>query len=144
MSRWHKWDMALSTAQHSVVIGTLLGDGAMRCKRNALLEINHCAAQKPYVDWKYILLRDLVRTPPRLRNGNGARHAYRFTTLSLPVLTPYYRTFYDAQKKRVPNLLLTPLALAVWFMDDGSRTYKAVYFNTQQFPQDDQMLSPPR
>jgi hypothetical protein len=32
---------SLSDEQHFIVVGTLLGDGTMRCKANALLEINH-------------------------------------------------------------------------------------------------------
>jgi hypothetical protein len=32
---------SLTEVQHQIVIGSLLGDGAMRCKTNALLEINH-------------------------------------------------------------------------------------------------------
>lgn len=125
--------MGLTQEQRSLITGTLLGDGAMRCKTNALLEINHCAAQKAYVDWKYGILRDLVRTPPRVRAGNGKRLAYRFTTLSLPALMPFYSAFYDGARKMVPELILTPLALAVWFMDDGCRSRRAVYLNTQQF-----------
>lgn len=123
----------LTPVQRSVIVGTLLGDGAMRRKKNALLEINHCAAQKPYVDWKFSVLRDLVGTPPAVRRGNGRREAYRFTTLSLPELTPYHRAFYSGSHKIVPTLNLTPLAIAVWFMDDGCKSRRAVYFNTQQF-----------
>lgn len=123
----------LTCEQRAVIIGTLLGDGAMRCKKNALLEINHCAAQRTYVDWKFDVLRELVGTPPCARDGNGNREAYRFTTLSLPVLTPYYRAFYAGGRKVIPILKLTPLALAVWFMDDGCKSHRAVYFNTQQF-----------
>ncbi len=39
---------SLSEAQHAIVIGTLLGDGSMRCKTNALLEINHSFSQRSY------------------------------------------------------------------------------------------------
>lgn len=124
---------SLSETQHSLIVGSLLGDGAMRCKANALLEINHCLAQKEYVDWKYQLLAPLVRTPPKQRNGNGSRMAYRFTTLSLPQLTPYYQAFYSNKRKVIPPLTLTPLSLAVWFMDDGCKSYRALYLNTQQF-----------
>jgi hypothetical protein len=126
--------------QHSVIIGTLLGDGAMRCKTNALLEINHSAKQRRYVDWKYEQLIGLVGTPPRQRQGNGGRVAYRFVTRSLPELTPYYQLFYELHRKRVPSVELSPLALAVWFMDDGSRSRSAVYLNTQQFGHDCQSL----
>jgi hypothetical protein len=99
----------------------------------ALLEINHSATQATYVDWKYRHLADLVATPPKQRVGNGTRTAYRFVTRSLPVLTPYYRLFYESGKKQAPELELSALALAVWFMDDGCKSRTAVYLNTQQF-----------
>ena len=124
---------SLSEAQHSLVIGSLLGDGSMRCKTHALLEINHSASQRSYVDWKYQHLAELVATPPSLRQGNGNRVAYRFVTRSHSSLTPYYELFYEFKRKRVPALELSSLSLAVWFMDDGSRSRSAVYLNTQQF-----------
>ena len=124
---------SLSETQRSIVIGTLLGDGAMRCKANALLEINHSVRQYTYVDWKFRNLAELVSTPPRQRNGNGGRIAYRFVTRSLPAFTPYYRLFYKLGRKVVPEVELTPLTLAVWLMDDGSKSRRALYLNTQQF-----------
>jgi recombination protein RecA len=125
---------SLAEAQRSIIVGCLLGDGAMRCKANALLEVNHASSQRDYVDWKYHQLTDLCGTPPKIRQGNGRRIAYRFTTLSLPRLTPLYREFYNGKHKVVPeSLVLTPLTLAVWFMDDGCKTHRALYLNTQQF-----------
>lgn len=124
---------SLSEAQRSVIIGSLLGDGSMRCKANALMEINHSIAQREYVDWKYRQLADFVRVAPKERSGNGRRVAYRFVTLSRPELTPFWRAFYRDGRKVVPELLLTPLALAVWFMDDGCKSYRSIYLNTQQF-----------
>ena len=124
---------SLSEVQHAILVGTLLGDGSMRCKTNALLEINHSYRQRSYVEWKYGHLAELVATPPRKRRGNGDRVAFRFVTRSLPVLTPYYRLFYKGGRKRVLEVELSPLTLAVWFMDDGCRSRNAVYLNTQQF-----------
>jgi recombination protein RecA len=130
---------SLSEEQRSVIIGSLLGDGAMRCKTNALLEVNHCEAQRAYVDWKYQRLVNLVRTPPKARRGNGTRVAYRFVTLSVPELTPFYREFYSGGRKSIPEgLVITPLILAVWFMDDGCKSRRALYLNTQQFATEDQ------
>lgn len=123
----------MTEVQRSVVIGTVLGDGSMRCKVNALLEINHGYAQKGYVDWKYSVLQPLVTTAPAVRITNGGRLAYRFVTRSLPELTPYYQSFYASGRKAVSDTVLTPLALAVWFMDDGSKSRSTVYLNTQQF-----------
>jgi hypothetical protein len=106
----------------------------MRCKTNALLEINHAYKEKKYVDWKFKELSNLINTPPKIRNGNEGRIAYRFTTRSLPVLTPIYKRFYKNKVKSIPRLLkLDRLSLAIWFMDDGSKSYNAVYLNTQQF-----------
>jgi hypothetical protein len=130
---------SLTGTQRSIIIGSLLGDGAMRCKVNALLEINHTFEQRFYVDWKYQHLSNLVSTPPKIRKGNGARVAYRFTTKSLPELTPFYLWFYYGKRKRVPiDLVLDPLIMAVWFMDDGCKSYRALYLNTQSFDLDSQ------
>lgn len=130
---------SLSEVQHSIILGSLLGDGAMRCKTNALLEINHSEAQRRYVDWKYQHLASLVTTPPKSRNGNKGRIAYRFVTRSLPELTPYFHRFYRTGRKSVEDVPdLTPLALAVWLMDDGCKSRRSVYLNTQQFDQSSQ------
>ena len=129
---------SLSEEQCSLIIGSLLGDGAMRCKANALIEFNHSAEQRAYVDWKFQQLATLVSTPPKLRSGNGGRVANRFTTRSLPELTPYYWTWYPKGRKVVPQLTLTPLTMAVWFMDDGCKSHRAIYLNTQQFDRESQ------
>jgi len=131
---------SLSEVQRQIIVGSLLGDGAMRCKTNALLEVNHSVNQSSYVDWKYGHLADLVRTPPRARRSNGGRVAYRFVTRSLPELTPYFRLFYEGGSKRIPEFELTRLVLAVWFMDDGSRSRSSVYLNTQQYDEMSQAL----
>lgn len=125
---------SLTEAQEALVVGCLLGDGAMRCKTHALLEINHSVDQRAYVEWKYRQLEPLVSTPPKARPAGWKRIAYRFTTRSLPSLTPIYWRFYRDGTKQVPeDLTLSPLSLAVWLMDDGAKSYRAVYFNTQKF-----------
>lgn len=130
---------SLTETQRSLVVGCLLGDGAMRCKTNALLEVNHSFAQRKYVDWKFDVLSNLVATPPKARSGSGGRIAYRFTTRSLPEFTPYFEAFYLGNRKVVPRLELTPLTLAAWFMDDGCKSRRSIYLNTQQFDLGSQM-----
>lgn len=125
---------SLTEDQKSIIIGCLLGDGYMRKKINAHLEINHSYGQRIYVDWKYRKLRNLIITPPIKRRSKGKRIAYRFCTRSIPELTEFYGRFYRNGAKIIPkDLNLTPLTLTVWFMDDGSKSYKTVYLNTQQF-----------
>jgi hypothetical protein len=133
---------SLTQLQKSFVIGTLLGDGYIRQakgRKNAFLEVNHSITQKEYVEWKYEILKNITRSGPKSRNGNGTRIAYRFFTKQHPEFTKMMDLFYKDKKKRIPNLKLDPLILAVWFMDDGSRCSKEnVYLNTQQFSKGDQ------
>ena len=127
---------SLTQEQKSIIIGSLLGDGYLRIvpgRKNAFLEINRSLAEKNYVDWKYQKLKDLVKSPPKQRKGQGQRIAYRFFTRQHPELTKLYKKFYRGREKIVPNLKLNPLMMTVWFMDDGSKSYKTYYLNTQRF-----------
>ena len=133
---------SLTQLQKSFLIGTLLGDGYIRRikgRRNAFLEVNHSITQREYVEWKYNILKNLTRSGPKSRKGNGTRIAYRFFTKQNPEFTKIMDLFYKNKKKCIPDLVLDPMILAVWFMDDGSRCSKDnVYLNTQQFSKDDQ------
>ena len=130
---------SLTERQVSILLGKLLGDGSLRRKTNTLLEINHSYKQKDYVFWMYEEFQNLVGTPPVLRTSGVNRLSYRFTTLSLSELNRYYDLFYKIGQKSIPrSLRLNPLILAVWFMDDGSKSRSSVYFNAQQFCIDDQ------
>jgi hypothetical protein len=123
-------------------MGTLLGDGYLRQakgRRDAFLEVNHSITQKEYVEWKYEILKNVTRSGPKPRNGNGTRIAYRFFTKQHPEFTEIMDLFYKDKKKCIPDLILDPMMLAVWFMDDGSRCRGSdVYLNTQQFTEYDQ------
>ncbi len=133
---------SLTSIQKEVLIGSLLGDGALRkqgTRTNALLEVNHSFQYKEYVDWKWQHFKEYIKTPPKPRHGNGNRIAYRFTTQSLPFFTEYYDKYYSNGKKFIaPDITLTPLILSVWFMDDGSKSRNTYYLNTQQFSIEDQ------
>ena len=127
---------SLAQVQKSIIIGSLLGDGYLRIvpgRKNAFLEVNHSIKEKAYVDWKYQNLKNLVRTPPKSRKGNGERIAYRFFTCQYPELTELYRGFYQGREKIFPYLELDSLMIAMWFMDDGHKSYRTYYLNTQQF-----------
>ena len=127
---------SLTQVQKLIIIGSLLGDGYLRIvpgRKNAFLEINHSLSEKNYVDWKYQKLKDLVKSPPKQRRGKERKIAYRFFTRQHPELTKFHQKFYRGREKIVPNLKLDPLMIAVWFMDDGSKSYKTYYLNTQCF-----------
>ena len=64
---------SLSEFQQQLILGCVLGDGYMRKKTHAHLQITHSFSQKEYVDWKYQVLKNLVITPPKAYKGNGNR-----------------------------------------------------------------------
>ena len=133
---------SLTQEQKSLIVGTILGDGYLRIipkRKNAFLEVNHSAKQKDYVDWKYSILQSIVKSKPKLRNGNGNRIACRFYTCCHSEITDLFKYFYKNRKKIIPDdLEISPFSLAVWYMDDGSRSGGSIYLNTQQFLIEDQ------
>ena len=133
---------SLTQIQRSIIIGTLLGDGYLRCmpgRKDSFLEVNHSAKAREYVDWKFNQLKTITRSAPKQRKSNGIRIAYRFFTRQHSELSELHKLFYFEKLKIVPDIALDPIALAVWFMDDGSRCGASdVYLNTQQFVRADQ------
>lgn len=149
--------LVLTERQRAVLVGTLLGDGHLETKdhgRTYRLKIEHSLKQRDYVHWKYLEFQSLVRTPPQQRDrlvelkGNRAMYSkFWFNTLSLGTFRFYAQQFYRGRKRIVPRLIrrwLTPLALAVWYMDDGSiksAAHRTVFLNTHAFgPLDVQRL----
>lgn len=127
---------SLTKKEKAIIIGSVLGDGYLRIvpgRKNALFEIDSSIKQKEYVEWKYQVLRRIVITPPRKRKGNEGRIAYRFSTQQHPDLTEIYTKFYRDKRKIIPEFRFNALIMAVWFMDDGNKTYKTYYLNTQGF-----------
>ena len=126
---------SLTQFQRSIIIGSVLGDGYLRIvpkRKNAFLEINHSFNQKECIDWKYLALKNISASPPKMRKGNGKRMAYRFHTKQSSVLATIYRRFYQNGKKTIPqNIILDPISLAVWFMDDGSKCGKFDVYLTE-------------
>lgn len=145
----HKLTLKLNGAQRSILVGTLLGDGHLETQSNGRiyrLKIEHSAKQAVYVDWLYLQFKDWVLSPPKKKTKrlNGVElENYCFQTLSSGLLRFYGQQFYDEKKKHVPRQIrrwLTPLALAVWFMDDGSsksKTHHAVILNTHCYSKKD-------
>lgn len=142
--RAYKLGLKLNPIQKEIIVGKLLGDAHLsnhqgKC-RTYYFMIQHSLNQKSYVDWLYQYFEDWVRTPPREKNQivlGKLYKKYQFNTLGHVDFEFYAQQFYRNGKKVVPELihdLLTPLGLAVWFMDDGSiksKYHRALILNTQ-------------
>jgi hypothetical protein len=133
---------SLTQLQLSLISGSILGDGYIRIipgRKDAFLEVNHSIKAKEYVDWKYSVLKNICKSKPKQRNTNEGRVAYRFFTKQNHEITNLLNMFYKNGKKIVPlSLKLDAIILAIWFMDDGSKSGSNVYLNTQQFSLADQ------
>ncbi len=132
-----KKELRLTGVQRSILVGMLLGDGHLETQDNGRsyrLKVEHSIKQKEYVEWLYEHFKNLVRTAPKEKIkvlGNRRHLSYSFATYSLGIFRFYAQQFYVGREKIIPRLiskLLNPIALAVWFMDDGS--YKSVHHRT--------------
>ena len=130
----YKKGLKLTKLQRSILVGKLLGDGHLETQnkgRTYRLKIKHSLKQKEYVDWIYEKLKEWVGTPPKVfekisRFPNGKEiiaKAYGFSTYSHGTFRFYAQQFYEGKRKKMPKLiekLLTPEAIGVWYLDDGS------------------------
>jgi recombination protein RecA len=118
----------LSEQQMQVVLGSLMGDGNLspnrRGRSGTRFRLGHGAKQAAYLDWKVSLLGNIDCS--RTVNAKGAVFA-DFTPL--PELAELHDVVYfgDGKKHLTWDYLkaLTPLALAIWYMDDGSLTVRS-------------------
>jgi recombination protein RecA len=118
----------LSDQQWQVVLGSLLGDGNLspnrRGRNGVRFRLGHGANQSAYLDWKVSLLGNIACS--RRTNAKGAVFA-DFTPL--PELGELQRSVYLGDGKRTITeeylKALTPLALAIWYLDDGSFTVRS-------------------
>ena len=126
-------ETALNSLQKELIVGSLIGDAyLMATTAGYCFRVNHGMQQRDYVDWKFNLLADLVRTPPR-ESGK----CYYFRTVTHPEFSDYRELFYSSNRKIVPPKLLqeqfTEFSLAVWLMDDGAVDRRQLRLNTQSF-----------
>lgn len=122
--------ISLTRNQKAILVGTLLGDGCLQKtgEKNARLRLEHGGKQKEYVLWKMRAFPRLFGTRPthlfRVHPKTQTTYGYwRAQSSATPALGAWRTLFYPEGKKRVPTnlgeLLTEPLALAVWYMDDG-------------------------
>ena len=141
----------LSEQQKEILVGKLLGDGCLEINGfNPRLKIDQTRAQKEYVFWLYRKFTSIVGRKPYVnkffdKRFNKIYYHWRFATKSLSIFKHWHRTFYRGKVKIVPkNIfdLLTPLSLAVWYMDDGyrRRDCNGVYLCTSAYNISEQKL----
>ncbi|MBI2573815.1 MAG: hypothetical protein HYV78_00235 [Candidatus Wildermuthbacteria bacterium] len=133
---------SLDSTQEKVLFGTLLGDGCLISNaygKNYRLQIAHATQQKKYVEWKHQVFNQWCLSKPKFQRWTDS---WQFRTISHPVFTGFHRLFYHETKKILPcnieKIFVSPLSLAVWFMDDGTRGPTGGFtINTQNFTREE-------
>lgn len=128
---YRRKSIPISQIQKEILFGTLMGDGNIQKQgiHHYLGRYNHSLKQLEYVTHMNKELQGLV-SPVRFFEKDVNNKIYKFCYFSLIGnynLREFYEMFYHNNKKKdVPFdlSLLTPRAMAYWFMDDGSRCSK--------------------
>jgi recombination protein RecA len=116
----------LSDFQREALRGTLMGDGALSSTRSghsARFRYSHCERQTAYADWKASLFSNLGSTRHVRADG-----VVTYDFQPLPELAPIRQAVYVDKKKVLDDdylKRLTPLSLALWYMDDAGFTVRS-------------------
>lgn len=140
----------ITKEQKEIIIGLMLGDGYLETQdrgRTYRLGVVHSFKEREYVKWLYEKLRNWCQSGIKEWQRKDGRKFVGFRTISSGSFRFYAHQFYDKStgRKKVPKLIhrwLTPLAIAVWFMDDGSiksKDHRTYIFHTDGFTRQDLM-----
>lgn len=148
----------------SAIIGMVLGDGNLTQNRfqdgiyrgNALFRCSHSLKQWEYLEWKKNLIQQLFGYPLKIKKVmvKNQRIGKIYPVCSLvtkvhPRLTQIFRMTYKNGKKVITKDILnrlTPLAIAIWYMDDGflginrKKQWKVVGLSTNSFNYEENCL----
>ncbi len=113
-----------------VLLGSLLGDGCLTFSKrniNPLYSECHSIKQLKYLEWKNQFFKCKIKPRKTYLKKTGKWYdGYYFRAGANAFFLQYYYLFYKDGKKSVNNIILgklKPLAVAVWFCDDGSYSY---------------------
>lgn len=127
-----------------ILFGSVLGDGKLEIPfrgKNARFGFTQAKYQKDYFLFLFYLLSPISTGKYREYSYIDKRtkkiyESLNFWSKTSSIFTELYNLFYFNKLKKVPDdlSLLTPLALAHWFMQDGSKgTSGGLYISTESF-----------
>jgi hypothetical protein len=114
---------SLSVECKEIILGSLLGEGSLKINKrykNARFSFRHSRKYQDYFLWKVERLKEISGKKCWWIQKDGK---LKYQSLALPELTEIYNFCSKRGRFKVRRRwlnLLTPRALAVWWMDDGS------------------------
>ena len=138
-----KWHEDLTDVQRRFLLGDLLGDGNITSW--GMFQCNHSYKQLSYIKYKQKILSNLISPNFSLKENcisnhqNGKKYkAYFLRTMGNIHLKEIYNKFYIDKVKIFPYEYLLQsnfdaYSLAIWYMDDGSRSSNTAILGTYGF-----------
>lgn len=141
----------LTEEELQVLYGALLGDGTIvHTPHGFRFSLCQSETQLPYLLWKKSQLPNIMMANPcRYEKEYKGYHTtqYHLHSIHHPGLEKVYNLFYKDGTKTVTTELLNklkPLALAVWYMDDGSfnknPNSQQIFWSTDSFTKEENGL----
>lgn len=116
--------LVITERQLQILVGCLLGDGYIHPRGQ--IQISQSTKQYFYLKWKYEELKNLAYGLPTQVERFDKRYGKIYSQSRFwlrQYFRPWRKIFYPRGKKIVPiefEKYITPLSLAVWYMDDGN------------------------
>ncbi len=132
--------LEVSDKQIEILVGCLPGDAYLT--KLGKIQIEQSSKQEGYINWKYQELSSISYSSPKAvtrfeKRDNRVTKSLRFWTRQ------YFRiwrnSFYEDNRKIFPKNLvnwITPLAIAVWYMDDGCYQKFDCTLSTESFDEE--------
>lgn len=132
--------LKVTDKQADILIGCVLGDAYIT--RLGKIQIEQSAKQIEYINWKYDQLKNISYGPPikpvarYSKKYNRTFYSYRFWTRQY--FKSWREKFYMDNKKIFFIEKISPLSLAVWYMDDGAiNDGKRAIISTESFSEEE-------
>lgn len=137
----------------SIIFGSLLGDGHAEKRIGGIgtrITFQQEDSHGKYGLYLHSLLanagycnENIPQLQTRLGNKGKVRKVIRFRTWTYTSFNWIWNDWYKDGVKRVPSTIgnyLTPLALAIWIMDDGAKVGKGLKLCSNSFTQNECIL----
>lgn len=127
--------LVVTDSQEQILIGSLLGDAYITTRGQ--IQFEQSDKQKEYLFWKHILLfsisyRNISIVKRFDKRFQQEYTSYRFWTRQY--FQSWRQRFYKNNKKIVPkDIQLTPISVALWYMDDGCLSDHKCIISTDNF-----------
>ena len=131
--------LVVTSRQEEILIGSLLGDAYITTRGQ--IQFEQSVYQKEYLFWKHKELSSISYKNVSFVKRFDKRYQHESTSYRFWVrqyFVSWREKFYFKNEKIVPkDIQLTPLSLAVWYMDDGCFSDNKCIIATDGFSKED-------